>query len=126
MKKNDVYGKELIMDIHDCDPGMFTRKALRKYLKQVCAIMKMERADLQWWDYHGQKKEYKEAPDHLKGTSLVQFISTSDIVIHTLDVYKKMFINLFSCKDYDSEQVRKFTVKYFKGELARIVVLERA
>ena len=109
------YGQELILDLHGCDASKFTRESIERYLVELCDMIKMTREDLHWWDYEGEPEEYKQAPDHLKGTSCVQFIRTSAIVIHSLDVLEKMFINIFSCKTFDSATVVKFTECYFNG-----------
>ena len=96
-----MYGKELIIDLHDCDVSKFNRKDIEKFLIELCDdVIDMERADLNWWDYENDPEEYEKAPPHLKGISCVQFITTSSIVIHTLEI-GDAYINIFSCKDFD-------------------------
>lgn len=111
----ESYGKELIIDLHNCDTRLFTRKIFEQFLKELCHLIDMEREDLHFWDYKGDHKAYKEAPPHLKGISLIQFIKTSNITIHSLDKLKKLFLNIFSCKPFDSEVVLKFVELYFDG-----------
>lgn len=113
----NTYGKELILDVYYCNPKKFTRKAITKYLKILCdKKLLMVREDLHWWDYENDPEEYLIAPAHLKGTSAVQFIRTSNITIHTLDDLKRIYINIFSCKDFSSAVARKFTEEYFGGK----------
>jgi len=119
------YGKELILDLHDCDAKLFNRKNITQYLVQLCKEIDMKRETLHFWDYVGEEKEYEKAPDHLKGTSAVQFISTSNITIHTLEVLKKVFINVFSYKDFDVTKVVKFSAKYFKGTVVNPHIVYR-
>jgi len=112
----DSYGKELVLDIHNCDVAKFNRKDIENYLIELCDnIIDMEREDLHWWDYEDDPNGYKEAPSHLKGTSCVQFILTSTIIIHSLVDLKKIFINIFSCKDFDAGKAASFTEGYFGG-----------
>lgn len=111
----ESYGKELIIDLHNCDTRLFTRKIFEQFLKELCYLIDMEREDLYFWDYEEDHKAYKEAPPHLKGISLIQFIKTSNITIHSLDELKKLFLNIFSCKPFDSEVVLKFVQLYFDG-----------
>ena len=120
-----TYGKELILDLHDCDPSMFTRTSIRLYFINLCELIDMERCDLHFWDYEEDPEGYAEAEDHLKGISAVQFISTSNITIHTLDVLKKVFINIFACKDFDEYDAMEFTEQWFKGNMIQIKVLDR-
>ena len=41
-----AYGKELIIDLHNCDPQTFTRNKIKKYFVEVCKLIDMERAKL--------------------------------------------------------------------------------
>ncbi len=110
------YGKELILDIHNCkNTHLFNRKDLKKFFIELCNLIDMEREDLHFWDYTGEEAEYAKAPIHLRGTSAIQFISTSNITIHTLDEMKRIYLNVFSCKDFKSKVVKYFCIKYFDG-----------
>lgn len=121
------YGKELILDIHNCDVSKFNRKDIENYLIELCDnIINMEREDLYWWDYEDDLDGYEEAPSHLKGTSCVQFILTSTITIHSLVDLKKIFINIFSCKDFDPEIAAVFSEKYFGGKVKTYEVIMRS
>ncbi len=119
------YGKELILDIHNCDPSTFTRKSIKKYFVELCNLIDMERCELYWWDDHGVPPEEQQTEPHLKGTTAVQFIMTSNIVIHSLDSLKKVYLNIFSCKDFDSELAKNFSAKWFKGEIVNFHEIER-
>jgi S-adenosylmethionine/arginine decarboxylase-like enzyme len=119
------YGKELILDLHKCNPKKFTRRALKRFLKVLCKKIAMERCQLHFWDYKDCPEEHAAAPDHLKGVSCVQFISTSNITIHALDVLQKVFLNIFSCKDFDAEIVSAFAAEYFEGEVITKKTVER-
>ena len=119
------YGKELILDMHSCDSDRFTRKDIRSYFKKVCGLIDMERCRLSWWDDYGVPVEERQTDPHLKGTSAVQFILTSNITIHTLDILKKVYLNLFSCKDFDVDTVIKFSEEWFRGEVVNKTVVRR-
>lgn len=111
------YGKELLIDLHDCDPSTFNRKSLKKYFVELCNLIDMKRSKLTWWDDYNVVEEEKQKEPHLKGTSAVQFIMTSNITIHTLDLLASVYINIFSCKDFDAEIAKKFTENWFKGNI---------
>jgi len=119
------YGKELILDLHECDVSLFNRNDLKKYFKAVCRLIDMEQAKLVWWDYYNEPENYKIAPPHLKGTTAVQFIMTSNITIHTLELLKRVYVNIFSCKDFEAHKARRFTEKWFKGKIVRSHTIER-
>lgn len=119
-----MYGKELILDLHNCNTNLFTRQSLEIFLKELCDLINMERCDLHVWEYENQKEREKAEP-HLAGVSAVQFIKTSDIVIHTLDKLKKVYLNIFTCKDFDYTVAEKFCEKYFDGNIVSSTLLRR-
>ncbi len=120
------YGKELILDIHECGAGYrFNRKDLKIFLKNLVKLLDMKAEKLIWWDYKGMPEEYAKAPPHLKGISAIQFIRTSNIVIHTLDSREIIYLNIFSCKDFDADKAAKFCEKYFEGRIVNQQVIDR-
>jgi len=119
------FGEEFILDLHNCDKSTFTRKSIRKYLIKLCDLIGMDRESLFWWDYYNSPIEYAKAPKHLKGTSAVQFIKTSNITIHTLDELRYVYVNIFSCKPFCAQIAANFTREYFKGTVVKSRILKR-
>lgn len=119
------YGKELILDIHNCDSSKFNRRSIKNYIQQLCELIEMERCKLCWWDDYGVPVEEQETEPHLKGTTAVQFIKTSNILIHTLDLLKNVYINIFSCKDFDTDLAKNFSKEWFKGKIVNFQIIER-
>jgi len=120
-----MYGKELILDIHKCNETKFTRSSIEEYFKILCELIDMKRCDLYFWDDFDVPENEKQTEVHTTGTSAVQFILTSNITIHTLDLLRKVFVNIFSCKDFDSRKAKDFTIAWFDGELASEHFIER-
>ena len=120
-----AYGKELVLDLHDCDPSLFTRESIGNYFKELCDLIDMVRCELYWWDDHGVPIEEQQTEPHLKGTSAIQFISTSNITIHTLDLMENVYLNVFSCKEFDPDVVIRFSENWFKGKDVNSQVIER-
>lgn len=118
-----MYGKELILDVHDCDIALFNRTDLGTFMKRLCDLIDMEREEIYFWDYTEEEK--KNLPPHLKGTSVVQFIQTSDIVLHALDDLGKVFLNIFSCKDFSDDLTANFVEKWLKGRINNRVTVMR-
>lgn len=121
----EFYGKELVLDLHSCDPATFTRKNIRNYFRKLCKLINMERCKLSWFDDYGLPPEECQTEPHLKGTSAVQFILTSNITIHTLDLLNNAYINIFSCKDFDADAAMKFSADWFKGTVVNKKVIRR-
>ena len=125
MKKTSPYGKELILDLHHCDVSLFNRKSIRDYFEQLCALIDMEACDLHFWDDVDVPEEDRQTDPRTKGTSAIQFIITSNITIHTLDLLGAVYVNLFSCKTFDADKATTFTVEWFKGQVVNRVEVAR-
>ena len=109
------YGIELILDLHGCDEKKFTRDSITEYFERLCVLIDMQREALHFWDDEGVPEKDKQTSPHTQGTSAVQFILTSSIVIHTLDQLHAVYINIFSCKEYDPKVAEKFSVEWFSA-----------
>jgi S-adenosylmethionine/arginine decarboxylase-like enzyme len=125
MKKYKYYGKELIIDLHNCNQKKFSRKMIGKYFRELCNLIEMKRCELFWWDDYGLPKKERQTEPHLKGTSAIQFIMTSNITIHTLDILKSVYLNIFSCKDFDANKAVQFSKDFFEGKIVNQVVIRR-
>lgn len=120
-----MYGTEMILDLHGCNIHRFTREALTQFFRALCDdILKMERADLHFWDYEDEE-EKNAAPAHLAGTSAVQFITTSNVTIHTLDKMGSVYLNIFSCAQFNPETVTLFCINFFTARNHKATIIER-
>lgn len=120
-----AYGQELILDLHGCDAARFTRREIEQFCVDLCELIDMERCDLHFWDDVGVPEEERQINPKTKGTSAVQFILTSTIVIHTLDLLKTVYVNIFSCKEFDTEEAAKFTAMWFASQEWTATVVTR-
>lgn len=120
-----TYGKELILDIHNCDISKFNRRQLKKFINELCTLIDMKQCKLTWWDYFWWPKFLVDPNPLTYGTSVVQFIMTSNITIHTLDKLGKLYLNIFTCKDFNEKEAEVFTANWFNGQVAKATILER-
>ena len=121
----DSYGKELILDLHGCDPVRFNREDISRFFASLCERIDMEAEDLHFWDDVDVPETERETEPHLVGTSAIQFIRTSNITIHTLDLLERVYLNIFSCKDFDPSVVEAFCLDFFGGEVIAGTVVDR-
>ena len=114
------YGKELILDLSECDISLFTEEKLTQYFHEITDLVDMNLAEgpYFWSDYEVEEP-------HLQGISAFHFIETSNIVVHTLTLLKKVFINLFTCKDFDEKSAASFTADFFKGKIDNMKLVSR-
>ncbi len=120
------YGMELVMDLHDCDVTLFSRAGLGAYLERLCDLLGMVREELHFWDYEGQGALRRAAPAHLNGTSAVQFIRTSNVTVHALDDLRRVYINIFSCQEFNVAEAIELTTEYFGAGWCGHRVFERS
>lgn len=121
----ESYGKEVVIDLHNCDSTTFTRRSIKKYFKELCEKIDMVRCELYFWDDQGVPKAEQQTEKHLVGISAVQFIITSNITIHTLTLMGNVYLNIFSCKDFDVDLAIDFSKKWFKGDVVTKRIIAR-
>ena len=119
------YGQECIIDVHNVVNTPLSREQIARFCMRLCNIINMEREDLFFWDYEGDQEGYDNAPAHLKGTSAVQFIKTSNITIHSLDELKRLYLNIFSCKPFDKTVVKEFVEIWTGGDIVNFQEITR-
>ncbi len=124
-KQGVPYGFELIVDLHGCDVSKFSRQSIEGYFAELCDAIDMKKCECYFWDDVGVPIEERQTSPHTKGTSAVQFILTSSIVVHTLDLLEAAYINIFSCKSFDSNKAKEFTQEWFEAKKLTSHFLER-
>lgn len=124
-QKMKDYGKELILDLHGCNIKSFNRKTIKKFFRELCKEIKMTRCDLHFWDDLDVPTDEKQTSPHTKGISAVQFILTSNITIHTLDLLGNIYINIFSCKNFNVRDAESVCRRFFKGKIVNKQVIRR-
>ena len=120
-----VYGFELVLDLHGCEAELFNRDYIDKFFTDLCELIEMEKCEVHFWDDIGVPEEEQQTLPHTKGTSAVCFILTSTIVIHTLDMLGTVYVNIFSCKPFDSDLATEFSTKRFKAVSFKKTFIER-
>lgn len=125
IKAKKSYGFELIMDLHGCDLSKFNRASLDGYFEKLCKAIGMQKCERYFWDDVGVAEEEKQASPHTKGTSAVQFILTSTIVVHTLDDLNAAYVNVFSCMEFDEKVAEEITKKWFGANGCSARFIER-
>jgi len=119
------YGYELVLDLHGCNQRRFNRKDIDDYFTELCQRIDMQKCEVHFWDDVGVQPEERQTDPHTKGTSAVCFILTSSIVIHTLDILKTVYVNIFSCKDFDPDLAAAFTRDWFEAATCEPTFLTR-
>jgi len=115
-----VYGKELILDLEDCDPKIIrSKKKISEYSNQLCNLIKVKKYGKAIIERFGFGKDFTA------GYSLVQLLESSAVTGHFSELWNKAFINIFSCKLFDEKKAIDFTKKFFKAKKVKKRVLIR-
>ncbi len=93
------YGQHLIATALGCNEAILSTDRLSDFLRRLADDIDMVR--------YGDPIVARFGEGHEVGVSGVQLIETSAIVIHTNDAHRDMYLDVFSCKEFEEETVRR-------------------
>ena len=101
------YGLELIVDLKGCNLSDLSKEKLQRFFVELCDLIKMTR--------HGEPFYWEDTSDipHLRGISGFQFIETSNVVCHPLPMLNAVYLNIFSCKSFNTDDALKYCVEFW-------------
>jgi len=117
---SQYWGYHLTLDCHDCDrPSIKNEEHVKEFIQEL-----MKRIDMK--PIGDTRVEYTAAefPDKA-GLTAVQIIVTSTIVAHFIDSTGDLYLDVFSCKQFDIETVVNTVDEYFKPSNTRVNFLTR-
>jgi len=104
-------GQLTIINLYGCKPKfMKDKKRLALFGKALSKEIKMKP--------YGNAIIHRFGKGDLRGYSAVQLIETSDIMVHLDEFENKAFIDIFSCKSFDSKKAKDFAKNYFNSKRA--------
>lgn len=119
-KKEKIFGKELILDISDCSPRIIrSRKKILEYSDKLCRLIKVKKYGRPVIARFGGFTSMGE------GYTLIQLIETSSLVCHFVEISNSIFINIFSCRQFDDRKAESFTKNFFNAKKIKRKVLKR-
>lgn len=115
-----TWGKHLILDAAGCSPKMIgCAKVIDGFARSL-----VKRIDMV---AYGQPQVVMFGSGNKKGYTLVQLIETSNITAHFVEENDSMYLDVFSCKDFDPEVVEEAVKEFFDAKyFNRKVVLRQA
>lgn len=114
------FGWDLLLDLYECDSEVLkSRDLLAEYAVQVCEVLQMKRFGDPFLEHFGYEK-----PETV-GYSLVQLIETSSLVGHFSEFKRSAYLDLFSCREFNAENVTEFTKQYFRAQRVVSRLVER-
>lgn len=114
------FGLEVVLDLYKCDPKVIrSAKKLSEYATKLCKLLDMKKYGKTLLPHFGLN-----AP-HTAGYSMLQFIETSSITGHFSELWNTAYINIFSCRDFDTKKAVDFSAKFFGAKKVVSRVLQR-
>ncbi|PIR94152.1 S-adenosylmethionine decarboxylase [Candidatus Falkowbacteria bacterium CG10_big_fil_rev_8_21_14_0_10_39_11] len=118
-KAKKAWGLIAVVNLYDCNHEMIQSPAkIRQYVKELCQKIKMIP--------YGPTMVKKFGSGCLEGYSALQFIETSSITLHFDDKNgDRAFIDIFSCKYFETKDALAFSQEFFQAKKAKIKVIVR-
>lgn len=113
-----TWGKHLILDAAGCSPKMIGCPAVigsfaRTLVKRIDMVP------------FGNPQVVMFGSGNKKGYTLVQLIETSNICAHFVEENNSMYLDVFSCKDFDPEVVKETVYDFFDANTFKTTVMLR-
>jgi len=115
-----MWGKHLIVDMSEGDPGRVrSAEHIRRFVEVLVDAIGMTA--------YGPPvlQHFAEHVPEAAGHSLVQFIETSAITGHFCDRTGDAYIDIFSCKDFDTAVALEVIKRAFEPQHLRFMTLAR-
>lgn len=106
MNEKTYWGFHLIVDASECDHDKITSyDNIYNFTKQLVSDIGMIA--------YGEPQIVKFGSGNKAGYTLVQLIETSNICAHFVDETDDIYLDVFSCKQFDANIVLELLKKYF-------------
>jgi S-adenosylmethionine decarboxylase len=117
--ETEYWGVSSCIDLYDCDLSLMQdAEAIRTFVRLLCERIKMRR-------YGETQVVFFGDEPRVQGFSMTQLIETSLISAHFADASRAIYLDVFSCAPYDSEDTAKFAAEYFKAPRYELHVVHR-
>ena len=117
--ETEYWGVSSAIDLYECDLTLMQNAdAIRKFVKILCDRIKMHR-------YGETQVVFFGDEPRVQGFSMTQLIETSLISAHFADASRAIYLDVFSCASYDSEDAAKFAAEYFKAARYELHIVHR-
>jgi S-adenosylmethionine decarboxylase len=105
---NEYWGYHLMLDCDNCDISKMTDKDnIRLFVKELVDAINMVAVGDTWIEQTAIGIPDKE------GFSMYQLIVTSNISAHFVNIPKQIYLDVFSCKEFDKKTVVDVVTKFF-------------
>lgn len=106
--KKKSWGFHLLIDMSDCNDRIDDVKEVEQFFTDIIADLDMKPLS------PCMVKKVDDPSEDSRGVSAVQMITTSSITFHSDEDERSVYLDIFSCRDFDPHQVLDFVQNYFE------------
>jgi S-adenosylmethionine/arginine decarboxylase-like enzyme len=117
------FGTHLILDADDCQGKINDRKHIQSFIDTLVKEMGMKKVGETIFEYF-EDNDYNRERD-IVGYSVVQIISLSNITIHINEISKTVYLDIFTCGDFDDTKIGLIFSDYFQAQKIKKRILTR-
>jgi len=113
-----TWGKHLILDAAKCAPRLIRDpRVIANFARTL-----VERIDMV---PYGEPQVVLFGSGNKKGYTLIQLIETSNITAHFVEENNSMYLDVFSCKDFDPSVVQETVDEFFDAKRFKTTLILR-
>ena len=107
------------VDLYGCNPETIRdAEKIKRFVSELCERIDMKRFGECQVVHFGQD-------ERVAGYSMIQLIETSLISGHFANQSNAAYLDIFSCKPYDPDEVAEFSRTFFQAEFSEVHVTRR-
>lgn len=115
----EIWGLLSSVDLYDCDPEIIRdAEKIKRFVVKLCDLIEMKRFGETVVVHFGED-------ERVAGYSMTQLIETSLISGHFANQTNAAYLDIFSCKIYNPDQVLEFAKEFFKAKTFNLQVTKR-
>jgi len=115
----NCWGVSSCIDLYECDLDLMQDEAaIKRFVRELCDLIKMQRFGAT------QVVRFGDDP-RVTGFSMTQLIETSLISAHFADNSRAIYLDVFSCAAYDSNEAAAFAACFFRAQRCNVQVVKR-
>lgn len=118
--KNSFWGQHLILDFKGCPKEMLTDKDhILSWVDELIIAIEMKA--------YGDPiiKHFATHSNEAAGYTLMQMIETSNICAHFAENIGEVYIDIFSCKEFNNDIAMEVCEKYFQPSDIKSTIINR-
>jgi S-adenosylmethionine/arginine decarboxylase-like enzyme len=118
-KNKAPWGHHSCLDLYGCNPETIRDAAkIKQFVAEMCVLIDMK-------PYGETQVVHFGEDERVAGFSMTQLIETSLISGHFANQTNTVYLDVFSCKYYDSEKAAEFAKRFFGAREISLQVVSR-